>query len=279
MIITDLVYEQIRNDLGLYAPERGGALYGPKGYPVSSHFEYDDEGATTSVSYVPSSRLIANVVQIETGTGLQFKGIVHSHPAGYSHPSEGDRTTAGSFFKLNPHFAVMAMPIVQRIAPGPSAHEQPFLHWFRAELRAPPPQALGFLYRSSSGPVVDIIEEEFYVLPLWTHMEKLIAELRTHGFMLGCEKKVQHLRIANAQLLGLVASDSYGHELMYFVPFDYPVVSPIVFYQRRNVTANLKLHWDGLKDPDESLKRLVEELLGEWSSATPKPGASPENAV
>lgn len=116
--------------------------------------------------------------------------------------------------------------------------------------------------------MVEFIDEEFHVLPLWAHVAKLIALLSSHGVVLMCEKKVQHLRIANAQLLGLVASDAQGHELMYFVPFDYPVVAPIVFYQRRGVTENLKLHWDGLKDPDESLSRLADELLDEWSSST-----------
>ena len=73
MVITDLVYGEIRSELASQAPERGGALYGSKGYPFVTHFEFDPEGETSSVSYVPSSRLIANVPKVEAETGLQFE--------------------------------------------------------------------------------------------------------------------------------------------------------------------------------------------------------------
>ena len=116
------------------------------------------------------------------------------------------------------------------------------------------------------------------MVPLRAHVEKLVELLGSQGFALTSQKKVQYLRINNAQLLGLVASDGRGHELMYFVTFDYPVVSPIVFYQRRGVTANLKLHWDGLKEPDDSLARLAGELLDEWSSV-PAAVAAPLDVV
>ncbi len=80
MILTDLVYQEIREHLALHRPERGGALYGPKNYPVVTHFEYDFDAETSAVSYVPSTRLIKNVSIVEHETGLQLKGIIHSHP-------------------------------------------------------------------------------------------------------------------------------------------------------------------------------------------------------
>lgn len=82
MIVTDLVYQQIREHLARHQPERGGALYGPKDYPIVTHFEYDFDARTTEVSYVPSPRLIANAPRVEKASGLRFKGIVHSHPRG-----------------------------------------------------------------------------------------------------------------------------------------------------------------------------------------------------
>lgn len=259
MIITDLVYEEIRDHLALHSPERGGALYGPKYFPAATHFEYDKDGETTAVSYVPSTRLIANVAQVEIETGLQLKGIIHSHPQGFTRPSEGDRNTAASFFRLNQHFAVMALPIVQQIRKGEDHAQDQFIHWFRAERRANRSSLF-----SSAAATVEIIEEDFFVLPLWEHVTQLVAFVNSHGFKLTCERRIQSLKFANAQLIGLVASDDHGHEFMYFVALDYPVVPPIVLFQRNSKTESLKLYWDGLGSHRESLVGVAMELADEW---------------
>ena len=68
MIITDLALVDIRLNIASHRPERGGALYGPKGHAAVTHFEFDAEGATSAVSYVPSRRLIDNVRAVELQT-------------------------------------------------------------------------------------------------------------------------------------------------------------------------------------------------------------------
>ena len=130
-----MVLEDIKRDIAAHRPERGGALYGIKNIPLITHFEYDDAGKTSYASYVPSTQLIANVQRVERETGLQFKGIVHSHPRGLNHPSGGDEKTVQSFFRLNPHYSVIALPIVQEIHPRQDPDSSECVHWYRVERR------------------------------------------------------------------------------------------------------------------------------------------------
>ncbi len=259
MIITDLADADIRSRIAAHAPERGGALYGPRGYPLVSHFEFDAEGATTAVSYVPSARLIGNVARVERETGLQFKGIVHSHPAGLTRPSAGDERTVASFFRLNPHISSMALPIVQTLrADGTGA----FLHWYRAE--------------RASVPDVRIVAEEHHVIPVWAHLSGILERLRLKGLALAAQRTLQTLKIRNAELLGLVAASGAGHELMFFASIDYPVVPPVLLYRCQGQTAQLRFHWQGLADVEPALDEIAEGLAAAWRPAS---AASPSKPL
>jgi proteasome lid subunit RPN8/RPN11 len=254
MVITDLVYEDIRAHIAQHQPERGGALYGPRNYPFVTHFEFDPDAETSSVSYVPSSRLIAHVPRVEAETGLQFKGIIHSHPSGITRPSGGDEQTIASFFRMNPHVSTVALPIVQ---PVHGRGQSEFMHWYRAERR-------GEAARSRP---VEVIMEEFHVIPLASHVAQLVRGLASHGFHMTVSPKIQPLRVQNAELVGLVAASSQGHEFMYFVSLDYPVLAPVVLYQKRANTEYLRFCWDGMGDPADSLPQIVELLSQEWRHA------------
>lgn len=268
MVITDLAYDMIRTQIAAYAPERGGALYGPKGYPFVTHFEYDPEADTSSVSYVPSTRLIGNVPKVERETGLRFKGIIHSHPHGMFRPSGGDEQTVASFFRLNPHLSSMALPIVQQDRGGQWNSDGEFLRWYRAERRGEPAP------RSTFGSViswpaarprqVEVLDEEFHVVPIFAHVQKVLRHLRASGLNLIPSQQLQPLKIANAELVGIVASSSQGHEFMYFVSLDYPIVAPVVLYQRKGTTDNLRVQWDGISNVDRSLVGIAETLIEEW---------------
>lgn len=268
MVITDLVYEQIRANIAAHAPERGGALYGPRAFPLVTHFEFDPEGLTSSVSYVPSTRLIANVPRVERETGLQFKGIVHSHPDGFVRPSGGDEQTVGSFFRMNPHFAAMALPIVQQ-----QRGEGAFMRWYRAERREDRrarPARLPFGQAASvEAPTggVEVLDEDFHVLPVAEHVGRILAELRARGLVLATDGALQSLRLQNAELVGLVAASGEGQEFMYFVSIDYPVVPPVVLCQVGGATEQLRFVWDGLGDTGASLQSIGEALAQRWRSA------------
>lgn len=272
MVITDLVYGEIRSQLASHAPERGGALYGSKGYPFVTHFEFDPEGETSSVSYVPSTRLIANVPKVEAETGLQFKGIIHSHPMGNTCPSRGDEQTVASFFRLNPHYSAMALPIVQQVSSRGFGGGSEFLHWYRAERRGEPATRTGGFglipsFQATQAKLVEVFPEDFYIVPIEEHVKRVLALLHKRGLTLTATQRVQPLKVQNAELVGLVATSLQGHEFMYFVSLDYPIVAPVVLYQRNGKTENLRFHWDGMSNVDDSLSEIAELLFDEW----PKP--------
>lgn len=270
MVVTDLVYRDIREHIANHAPERGGALYGPKGYPLVTHFEYDSEAATTAVSYVPSTRLIVNVPKVELETGLQFKGIVHSHPHGMTRPSGGDEHTVASFFRLNPHVSLMALPIVQQAYANDSRGKHDFLYWYRAERQRETTNALEDKAASSdrlakrSTDRVKIIAEEYHILPILKHVEIVNSHLETWGLRLNISQALQHLKVHNAELVGLVATSAEGFEFMFFATLDYPITAPIIFYQRRGETQPLLFPWNGISNPTQCLQDIAELLREEW---------------
>ena len=270
MVVTDLVYHEIRGCIASHAPERGGALYGPKGYPFVTHFEYDMEGETSAVSYVPSTRLIINVPKVEMGTGLQFKGIIHSHPRGLTRPSSGDEQTVAAFFRLNPHISFMALPIVQQAYPNDIDTNSDFLHWYRAERRRETGHGTAVtvprLTRSARSLEIIIVEEEYYILPILEHVEAIVSKLQSMGYQLTISRELQHVKMQNADLIGLVATSSLSYEFMFFASLDYPVVAPLIIYQQRGETKSLIFPWDGMLNLEKSLNVIVELLRDEWST-------------
>ena len=57
LYIYDTVLEQIKKDIGDYAPERGGALLGDPGKPIVTKFIFDKKAHTTTNTYSPSRML------------------------------------------------------------------------------------------------------------------------------------------------------------------------------------------------------------------------------
>ena len=164
----------------------------------------------------------------------------------------------------------MALPIVQEVdtfGENDTVPDSTFIHWYRAERRSSAVASGRYLKDGAStniSPAVAIIKEEFYVLPIWAHISMLLELLREKGFALACGRKLQHLRIGNAELVGATASDSAGHEFMFFVSFDYPVTSPIVLFQKAGGTDHLAILWNGMKDPTISLTLVAQGLDREW---------------
>lgn len=265
MIITDIVREEIWQQIAIHQPERGGALFGPRGYPVTTHFQYDAAAETTMASYVPSLHLIESVARIETERGLQFKGIVHSHPPGYARPSSGDELAVESFFAKNPQFSTMALPIVQSQMPGPSGNRQEFIRWYRVELRKRTHSGLGMSWRARADVGgLAVIDDEVQVIPIWEHVTHIVDTLKHVGLDLRSDQRLSYVRIQNTQLIGIVAKSTVGHEFIYLVSFDYPVVAPIILYQHQGATLNLRISWNGLERVSESLSEICSSLTDVW---------------
>lgn len=296
MVIIDSVVRQIHEHIARHAPERGGALYGPRGYPLVTHFEFDSHARTTSVSYVPSTQLIDNVQRVEREANLQFKGVIHSHPRGFARPSAGDERTVASFFRLNPHCSAMALPIVQQCAPD-VADAETFLFWFRAERRDPAGRWRGdgypavsdvpasslhryavdsdadFAFAESASQTlagVQVIAEDFHVVPLDEHVTRIVRELAAVDIALTVQPRLNYVKLLNAELVGLVAQGPHGHEFMYFVSLDYPIVAPAVLYRQTGETQMLAVAWNGVSALDDSVGRIVQTLLGVWAGGPPK---------
>lgn len=262
MIITDLALAEIRVHIASHRPERGGALYGPKGQFAVTHFEFDAEGATSAVSYVPSRRLINNVHAVELETGLQLKGIVHSHPRGFARPSQGDIQTVQSFFRLNPHFSRLELPIVQQIGADEPNDGTGFIKWFNAVRSADSAGSFGVSSMTSNkSPSVEIISDDIFVIPLFNDATALTRSLASRGIVVQLDPKVQHLKIQNANLIGLVARNDQSQEFMFFVGFDYPVMPPVVLYQEKGETCQLAFTWSGLDNRHQALQNVVAALL------------------
>lgn len=110
--IFDTVLEKVSLTVGQQPVETGGALLGDYTSSVINDFIFDEDAETTSVSYIPSRRLVERVNVAEGRDRLQFKGVLHSHPGNFDIPSGPD---ANSFFiglRANPELPRYLAPIV-----------------------------------------------------------------------------------------------------------------------------------------------------------------------
>jgi len=117
---TDGVIEEIAKTIGTRTPETGGALFGPENSNLVSSFVFDEKARTTAVTYTPSTDLIRRIPKIETGEGVVFKGVIHSHPPGVDRPSGPDLSAFRRTLNTNPRLHSLITPIVN--LNGGSAH-------------------------------------------------------------------------------------------------------------------------------------------------------------
>ena len=74
-----IVYDEIMRTIGSILPETGGIL-GMKDNSISS-FYYDEYGSRTDNTYIPDFKRINDVLQMWNLSGIEFAGIIHSHPS------------------------------------------------------------------------------------------------------------------------------------------------------------------------------------------------------
>lgn len=77
--ISKSVYDEIMRTIGSIPPETGGIL-GMKDNCISS-FYYDEDGSGTDNTYIPDFKRINYVLQMWNLSGIEFAGIIHSHPS------------------------------------------------------------------------------------------------------------------------------------------------------------------------------------------------------
>jgi proteasome lid subunit RPN8/RPN11 len=123
LIFTDSVIATLGNVIASREPEVGGALLGVPHSNVVTAFIADPEAQTTGVSYRPSPRLVQEVRAAELRDGLEFRGVVHSHPGGMNFPSSQDVNAFSVGLALNPHLAAFVAPIITVDRPAEEADE------------------------------------------------------------------------------------------------------------------------------------------------------------
>lgn len=112
VIFTDEVVAALGDQIAARPPEVGGALLGVPCSNVVTRFVADPGAETTTVSYLPTPALRARVRDEEARSGLEFRGVVHSHPGAMNHPSQADGRALQIGLTTNPHLPHLVAPII-----------------------------------------------------------------------------------------------------------------------------------------------------------------------
>lgn len=111
--ITRQAYDAIRASVGAEPAEQGGILGGSRRDSVVRHFYFDTTASRSRVTYSPDhvtvNRLFA---ENWNPSGIQFLGVVHSHPPGVRHPSGGDLIYARAILDHLAELDELLLPIV-----------------------------------------------------------------------------------------------------------------------------------------------------------------------
>ncbi|ABS25871.1 ThiF family adenylyltransferase [Anaeromyxobacter sp. Fw109-5] len=233
MRVLDAVVRAIEAELAAHAPERGGALVGPRGVPLVTELVPDPQAAATPSTYRPSRALDARVKALERDEGLELKGLVHSHPALLDAPSAQDVAELAEGLARNGHIAIYLAPIVTR-GPGPLGPH---------ELALPSGKISFFAARRTAhGPEVSPLRVA--IVPLLRDAERLARELD------GVAAGVTVVDVGDAALpAARVRADEL--ELLVVVGDGYPTLPPLVLATRAGGdTEQLSIPWP-LGAPEE----------------------------
>ncbi len=227
MYVCDWVLRDIGAEIGAHAPERGGALLGPRGRPVVARFVPDPEAETSSASYRPSRALDARVKELERAEDLELKGIVHSHPRALDRPSEQDARELTVGLRLNGHMPCYLAPIVT----SPTTPElQPH------ELSLGEAKVSFFAgYRRRAGAAL--------VRPLPVHVVPLLRDLEVAAAELGAAPPEVFLSDLGAGALPAGRLRPEGVELLIVASELYPALPPVLLVTAGGATEQLAVVW------------------------------------
>lgn len=112
--ITQPTYRDIMQELCQRSPEAGGALFGPVDSDLVTHFHFDEGAKVSPVTFTLDHVGLNKVLKKHLESGIDCKGIVHSHPPFASRPSMGDLEYVRKCFanERNKGLDVFALPIV-----------------------------------------------------------------------------------------------------------------------------------------------------------------------
>jgi molybdopterin/thiamine biosynthesis adenylyltransferase len=244
--VGDWVLRAIDAEIAARPPERGGALLGPRGRPFVTAFAPDPDATTTSSSFRPSRALAARVKELERDALLELKGIVHSHPRGFDHPSDQDARELATGLRLNGHMACYLAPIVTEHDGGDlDVHELPLtgakISFFAA-------------WRTGSGSA-EVRTTRARLVPLAGDLERLSRALG------GGTPEVFAADLGLGTLAGARAVVDRG-ELLVLAHELYPTMPPIVlFTPEGGETEQLQVEWPVERELSARLREGVTRAL------------------
>jgi proteasome lid subunit RPN8/RPN11 len=286
IVYTDQVLSDIGVHISSFEPERGGALLGIPFSNVVCRFVPDPEAYTSGSVYQPSEKLQDRVQQEELKQGLQFFGIVHSHPGGFSQPSSQDRVAFLNSLNVNPHLAAFVAPIItmdrsavqeqsNEISLTPRGRLTSYVayrpkraveieknKWLRRSREAPNLEHLFQKYVHGDKETVSVVPMDCSVMPIDAHIACVTRNLatgetpvhRTSGFisLAGSSFHTETLR-------------GDGFDVILMFPPTYPFTKPALLFTnstgKPSETRELEFNWSSLAAHDQVLWNAVAKSL------------------
>ena len=244
--ILDLALEQIVDTVGRHPAETGGALLGSYAQSLVTRFVFDPDATVTGASYVPSATLTDVVQEHERAEGLQFKGVVHSHPGALSNPSGPDHHSFGVGLATNRELGRYLAPIVTFATDGPAANRL----------------SLGSVHVNFHVAVLDafgdVVVRRCRPRVLWFARDcRRLATLLRRGAPRFSPAAFGEHHVASAEI-----RCSRHHTLTLVAPAAYPAVAPLALFHdaRTDTTTQVDLHWPLTTDPDDRLVHALADV-------------------
>lgn len=246
-VVFDSALERIARTIGARPAESGGALLGAYGDSVVTDFVFDEGGANTAASYVPSAELTTIVRREEDARNLQFKGVVHSHPGTFDQPSGPDEHSFESGLIANPELARYLAPIIT-LEPGRTAANK--LN-FRDEMWV----SFHVATRHRSG--------KTRVAPCMPKIVWFARDVRRISTALGLAEPV--ITVTDANELYCVSAELQlpdSGSLVLAASRSYPEYAPLVLWlnQQSNETEQLHVRWQVMDEPEHRLAASLSDM-------------------
>lgn len=258
----DTALREVEQHIIAGAPERGGALLGLPHRRVITRFVFDADAETSAASFRPSRELATRVRDLETSTGLQFKGIAHSHPGGFDRPSEQDRREVGVGLGLNPHLANYALPILTL-----SSVETPKVH----ELPLAGGKLSSYVARRTDTNEAAVDPEPCAKVPLARDLDAVQEAYDAQNAEVFITQPGPELMIAGK------VTWTEETELVMLVTEQYPLTAPILLLTLDGTTTQLHPSWQLMEPPEQRLIVALADVMpktmpwahgfGPWGSA------------
>ncbi len=256
---TDDALAQVIDQVLIHPPERGGALLGPPNVPVVTAFLLDPDAETSTASFVPSRQLTERVRKFESVSGLQLKGVLHSHPGGLDRPSGPDRVAVGKGLEANPHLANYVCPIVTTRSDVFTYNKNGTTNGHSTladhEIPLPGGKVSCFVGRRLRGGHLELVETAATVLPVRRDAERAANHLHAESVA-----DLGMVEIEGRTMLARQIRLAGNVEITLLFGLDYPVRPPAVMLSIGDTdTENLDLKWSLSQPASERLVNALSE--------------------